>query len=210
MLTLYGDALWESPYVFSVFVALREKGLDFDTVVIDLERGEQRQAPFAVASLTAKVPAIEHDGFWLTESLAIVEYLEERFPAPDHPPVLPADIEGRARARQMLGFLRSGIEQLRAERPTSSLFFERARAPLGDRARADADRLVQLVERVLPAGATALFSRWSICDAEVSLALHRLIQNGDVVPAAVRAYAEANWSRPSVRGYVEHERPLRG
>ena len=210
MLRLFGDNLWESPYVFGVYVALREKGLDFEEVVFDLSRGEQRQPPFAAASLTAKVPAIQHDDFWLTESLAIVEYLEERFPAPGHAAILPAPVEERARARQVLGFLRSGIEQLRNERPTSSLFFDRARAPLGDRARADADRLIGLVERILPPGGTSLFSIWSVCDAEVSLALHRLIVNGDAVPAGVRAYAEATWRRPSVRGYVEHDRPLRG
>ncbi len=81
---------------------------------------------------------------------------------------------------------------------------------LGTDPRADADRLIGLVERILPPGGTSLFSTWSVCDAEVSLALHRLIVNGDPVPTGVRAYAEATWRRPSVRGYVDHDRPLHG
>jgi glutathione S-transferase len=210
MLRLFGDALWESPYVYSAFVTLREKGLEFETVELDLDRGDHRKAPFAVASLTAKVPALEHGDFWLTESLAIVEYLDERFPPPQHAPMLPRAVEERARARQVLGYLRSGIEKLRGERPTRSLFFEKATAPLGDAARADADRLIRLVERLLPPGADQLFSTWSIADAELALALHRLIINGDPVPDAVRTYAESTWARPSVRAYVEHPRPHEG
>jgi glutathione S-transferase len=207
MLTLYGEPLWDSPFVFGVFVALREKRLDFDMKVLDLSKGEHRRAPFAEASLTARVPAIEHDGFWLSESLAIIEYLEEEFPAPDHPRVLPATAPGRARARQLLGWLRSGIDMLRGERPTTTIFYRPARTPLGEAARADADRLIQIAERLLPAGATTLFPEWTVCDAELAFALHRLIASGDPVPDRLRAYAGAVWSRPSVRLYVDHERP---
>ncbi len=210
MLTLYGDTLWESPFVFCAFVALREKGLEFDMKVFDLDKGEHRQGPFAQTSLSAKVPALEHDGFWLSESLAIVEYLDERFPAPDYPRLLPSAVAERARARQLLGWLRSGMDRLRAGRPTSSIFYRPIRTPLGDHASAEADRLVQITERFLPAGATTLFAEWTICDAELSFALHRLIASGDPVPARVLAYAEAGWSRPSVRAYVDHERPVRG
>jgi glutathione S-transferase len=210
MLTLYGDALWESPYVYSVFVALREKAVPFDMQTLDLDKGEHRKKPpFAERSPTVKVPTIDHDGFWLSESLAIVEYLEERFPAPAHPAILPSAIQERAGARQLLGWLRSGINDLRAERPTSSIFFDPIRAPLGERARADAARLIRMTERLLPAGAASLFSSWAICDAELAFALQRLIASGDEVPARVRAYAEATWSRPSVRDYVDRERPHR-
>ena len=210
MLTLYGDALWESPYVCSVFVSLREKAIPFETKPLDLDKGEQRDPLFAERTITAKVPAIEHDGFWLTESLAILEYLEERFPAPQHPAIFPATVEERARARQLLGWLRFGTDHLRAERPTSSIFFGALRTPLSQRARADADALIRFIQRFLHDGATTLFSGWSVCDAELALGLHRLLVNGDEVPADVRAYATANWERPAMRAYVEHERPGRG
>ncbi|HKE16987.1 MAG TPA: glutathione transferase [Kofleriaceae bacterium] len=209
MLTLYGDALWESPYVFSAFVSLREKRLEFETKTFDLDRGEHRQPSFTEPTITGKVPALEHDGFWLTESLAIVEYLEERFPAPQHPAILPSSVEDRARARQLLGWLRFGTDLLRAERPTSSIYFEPVRTPLSQRARANADALVRFTERLLSPGATALFSTWTVCDAELALMLRRLLANGDAVPERIRAYADAVWARPSVRAYVERERPSR-
>lgn len=206
MLTLYGDALWESPFVYTVFVALNEKGIEHEMKLLSLEKGEHRQSSYAERSLITKVPAIEHDGFWLTESLAILEYLEERFPAPRHPSLFPSAIEERARARQLLSWLRTDIQALRAERSTSTIFFERARAPLGEKARADADRLIGLTERLLAPGASTLFPSFTVCDSELAMALHRLLVNGDPVPPAVRAYAEGIWARPSVRSYVERER----
>jgi glutathione S-transferase len=210
MLTLYGDALWESPYVYSVFVALHEKGLPFEMHTLDLDKGEQRTQAFAGPSITGKVPAIDHDGFWLTESLALHEYIDERFPAPDHAAILPADIQDRARARQLLGWLRFGTPHLRDERPTSSIFFAPVRSPLSQRARADAEALIRFTERLLRPGAATLFAHWTACDGELALALQRLLINGDAVPEPVRAYAEGIWARPSVRDYVTRERPSRG
>lgn len=210
MLTLYGEPSWDSPFVYSAFVAMREKGLPFDVVAVDLGAGEHRRPPFSDRSLTAKVPALDHDGFWLSESVAIVEYLEERFPAPEYAPVLPTSIEGRARARQIFGWLRSGIQQLRAERPTSGVFGHPSPAePLGAQARSEADRLIRVAETLLPDGADALFGRWTIADAELVLALRRLIAAADPVPPRLRAYADATWARPSVRAYAELGRPPR-
>lgn len=206
MLTLYGDSLWQSPFVLSVFVALREKELAFDTKVLSLRDGEHRKPAFLTSSLTGKVPALDHDGFWLSESLAILEYLEEQFPPPDYPRIFPASITDRARARQVLNWLRTATDRLRIERPTSTIFVAPSTAPLSDNARTDADRTIQLVENLLPEGTASLFPEWSICDVELAVMLHRLIANGDAIPARVRAYAEANWSRPSVRAYVERDR----
>ncbi len=210
MLTLYGEALWESPFVCSVFVALHEKGLPFEMKVVDLRKGEHRRRDYVERSITGRVPTLDHDGFCLSESRAIIEYLEERFPAPEYPPILPSAIEERARARQLTGWLHSGIEALRSERPTSSIFRQPVHASLGERARTEAERLVRVAERFLPGGggsASTLFSHWTVCDIELPMALHRLLAHGDPVPAPVRAYAEAAWKRPSVRLWVDHERP---
>ena len=77
-LVLYGDAALESPYVMSIFVALTEKGQPFALSLLELASGVQRRAAFAGPSLTARVPALEHDGFLVSESLAIAEYLERK------------------------------------------------------------------------------------------------------------------------------------
>ncbi|MEG1055172.1 MAG: glutathione S-transferase N-terminal domain-containing protein, partial [Janthinobacterium sp.] len=70
-LVLYADRNRISPYALSAFVALSEKRLPFTVQDVDLDAGAARRPPFSNVSLTQRVPAIEHDGFVLTESNAI-------------------------------------------------------------------------------------------------------------------------------------------
>jgi glutathione S-transferase len=204
---LYGEHLWISPYVFSSFVALREKGLAFDVVPLKLNEGEQHRSPFRDRSLTAKVPTLEHGDFWLAESGAIVEYLEETFPAPQYPRLLPEQLRQRARARQIMAWLRSDLQALRDDRPTTTMFYQRAATPLSAGGQAAADKLLHVADLLIVEGATSLFGPWCIADSELALMLHRLILNGHEVPPKVRRFAEVQWQRPSVREFIEHERP---
>src|SRR5262249_18245908 len=114
-LVLYGSEMWNSPYVLSCFVTLREKQLPFETRVIALHRGAQHEPAYASRSLTARVPTLEDGDFSLSESSAIIEYLDEKFAAPAHPRVLPADRAQRARARQIMAWVRSDLGALREE-----------------------------------------------------------------------------------------------
>src|SRR5690348_7512932 len=98
-LTLYVDAFWNSPYALSAYVVLREKGLTFETRTIALQTKEHHQPWYLDGSITGRVPALSHGALWLSESQAIVEYLEEAFPAPSFPRVLPESLTERARAR---------------------------------------------------------------------------------------------------------------
>lgn len=209
-IVLYGEPLWDSPYVFSVFVALREKRLPFEMRLVDLERGEQHAPHYRDRSLTARVPCIEHRGLVLSESLAILEYLEESFPPPDHARLLPAGVVERAQARQILGWLRSDLLPLREERPTTTMFYARATTPLSERGRAAADKLLRVAEQVIPVGEGDLFGAWSSADADLAFMLHRLILNGDALPERIACWATRQWARPSVREYVEHARPAVG
>jgi glutathione S-transferase len=59
-LTLYGESFWISPYVFSAFVALREKQLPFTVTPIALGSGDQRRGPYYERAFTGKVPALAH------------------------------------------------------------------------------------------------------------------------------------------------------
>jgi glutathione S-transferase len=206
---LYGEKHWDSPYVFTTFVALLEKGVPFEVRLLDLEAGDQRAAEYREASLTARVPCIDHSGFVLSESSAIVEYLDEAFPAPNFPRLLPEGVRERARARQIMGWIRSDLMALREERSTETMFFEPSTKPLGPAARAAADKLLFLVDRVVPDGATTLFGKFCIADADLGFVLHRLILNGDPVPEKAERYAAAQWSRQSIRDFVERERSPR-
>lgn len=206
-LVLYTDAAWVSPYVFSCFVAMHEKGLPFEARTIDLDEGRQLEPPYRDLSLTAKVPALEHGDFWLSESTAIVEYLEDCFPTPRR--VLPQDPRERARARQVMSWLRSDLLSLRKERPTRSIFFERATEPLSEDAAKAAEKLVRVTSALLPEGRLSLFGDFSVADADLAFCLYRLLLNGHEVPPRVRAFAEAQWRRASIRAFVERQRPRR-
>src|SRR5262245_66465210 len=89
-LVLYVDGFWNSPYAFSVFVCLTEKGLPSETRLVNLHEKAQKTPDFKAKSVTARVPLLEHGAFRLTESSAIVEYLEDSFPPPGHVATLPA------------------------------------------------------------------------------------------------------------------------
>jgi glutathione S-transferase len=209
MITLYGEKFWYSPYVFSVFVALKEKGIPFETKILDLDAGEQSSPSYRAASLTGRVPSIEHEGFVLSESTAIIEYLEEAFPAPKWPRLLPESLADRARARQIMGWLRSDLMPLREERSTETMFYAHAKEPLSGKAAASAERLFFVVDRAVGAGNASLFDTFSIADADLAFMVHRLLVNGDQVPEKTRRFAEAQWRRPSVREYVDRTRPPR-
>jgi maleylacetoacetate isomerase len=81
-------------------IALNLKGLTYEQVPIHLRRGggEQFGSDYKAINPQALVPALDDNGQILTQSLAIIEYLEERYP---HPPLLPADPVDRALVRSM-------------------------------------------------------------------------------------------------------------
>jgi glutathione S-transferase len=201
-LILYGEPYWYSPYVFTVFVALREKEIPFELQTLELSRGEQKGDAFRQA-ITGRVPAIDHDGFWLAESSAIVEYLEEAFPGPR---LLPEDPQERARARQIMHWIRSDLLALREERSTQTMFYG-GKQPLTAAGRAAAEKLIAVATQVIRPGAPDLFGRWSLADADLAFVLHRLILNEEPVPETIRRWAEAQWRRPSVQAFVSHARP---
>jgi len=204
--TLYGESLWISPYVFSSFVALREQGVPFDMVEVRLIEGEQLGDAYRDRSLTARVPSFEHDGFRLAESSAIAEYLDEVFGAGSCR-LLPEGVRERARARQIMAWLRSDLGALRDERSTVTMFYRFRLKPLSPLAASDAEKLVNVAEKLIPADGGALFGRWHLVDSELAFMLHRLILTGHDLPPGVREWAETEWRRSAVRAYVEHARP---
>ncbi len=206
-LTLYGETQWMSPYVFSVFVTLEEKGLEYETKLLSLSEKETQRAEYRDLSLTGRVPALQHGSFWLSESSAIDEYLEDAFPPPKHQRLYPEPPRERARARQIQAWLRSDLMPLRDQRPTSSIFLGDPVEPFDAEGQSTVDRLLRVVDLLLPEGATSIFGSFMIVDADLALMLQRLIVNRDPVPPKIRAYAAGIWQRPSVRKFAEHVRP---
>jgi glutathione S-transferase len=206
--TLYGNSNWTSPYVLSCFVALREKGLDFVVRDVALDRREQFDDAYARASLTSRVPMLVDGDFALAESSAIVEYLEDKHPSPR---VLPTDARDRARARQIMAWVRSDLMSIREERSSEYVFYPHDRvkpfAPLSPAATRAVDKLLAASDRLVPEGAGALFGAWCIADTDLAMMLQRLVKTGQPMPAKVERYARAQWERPSVQAFVAQPRP---
>lgn len=202
-LRLYVDSRFLSPYAMQAFVALHEKALTFDLATVDLDGGAQHAQDYAERSLTSRVPTLVHDGFALSESSAITEYLDEAFPGAALYPRLPRQ---RARARQVQAWLRSDLMPIRQERSTEVVFCGPVATTLSAQASAAADKLFFVADRLLEEGAGQLFDAWSIVDLDLAIMLQRLLRNGDPVPSKLADYARAQWQRPSVRRWVEMER----
>jgi glutathione S-transferase len=205
---LYIDAFWANAWDAGPYVALREKGLAFSTAIALVREGQGVTAAVRRQSLTGLAPALADGGFWVGESMAIIEYLEDAYPAPAYPRLFPIDVRARARARQLMSWMRMEHGALRESRPSTVIFYPREQLPpITPDAAAQAADLVEVVERLGPTPDGTLFGDWCIADVDVAFALMRLIRTGFDLPDAHRAYAEAVWRRPSVRGYVEHPRP---
>ena len=95
---LYG--YFRSSAAFRARIALNLKGIKPELRFIHLLRngGEQHTAEYKTVNPQELIPALAHDGHLITQSLAIIEYLDEIVP---EPPLLPADSYGRARAREI-------------------------------------------------------------------------------------------------------------
>jgi maleylacetoacetate isomerase/maleylpyruvate isomerase len=105
---LYG--FWRSMAAYRVRVALNLKGVAVEEVALDLNAGDQFAADFLAINPEGAVPALVEPGRpAITQSMAILEYLEERFP---QPALLHADLEGRARVRSLAALVVSDTHPL--------------------------------------------------------------------------------------------------
>lgn len=113
MLKLYG--YWRSSASYRVRIALGLKELAWETAPVHLVEGggQQHTERFKAINPMSQVPVLEveegGERVQLAQSMAIFEYLEERYPTP---PLLPADRVARARTRQLAELVNSGIQPL--------------------------------------------------------------------------------------------------
>src|SRR5881397_2146013 len=101
-----------SSWSMRAWLALRHKDVPFDERTIELRQDKDRARRKSVAP-TGRVPVLLHGGRVIPDSLAIIEYLEETFPPPEHPALWPRDKDARAHARWLASTMHSSFTKLR-------------------------------------------------------------------------------------------------
>lgn len=202
---LFVDSNYLSPYAMSTFVALREKNIPVELIPVNLERAEHLASQYAALSTTQRVPTLSDGDFHLSESSAISEYLEDRYPGTA---LYPTNLQSKAKAREIQAWLRSDLMSIRQERSTEVVFLQRSPPALSEAAQTAARKLFAAAEALLPAGCQSLFAAWSIADTDLALMLNRLIRADDDVPERLAIYTQAQWQRPSVQEWVNMQRPV--
>ena len=124
-LTLH--SAWRAGAPYRVRIGLALKGVTYDYAAVDLIAGDQREAAYRAVNPQGLVPALDlGDGHVLTQSLAILEWLEETRPTP---PILPRSALDRATVRTMAGVVACDIHPLnntRVGRKLSKMGVEQA------------------------------------------------------------------------------------
>ncbi len=100
---------WRSSCSWRVRWALEYKGIKYESIPVNLLQSEQRSAAYTEKSPTQNVPMMEIDGKPLTESIAMMEWIEETYPKPA---LLPSDPMTRATVRELMQIIASGIQPI--------------------------------------------------------------------------------------------------
>ncbi|HZE90912.1 MAG TPA: glutathione S-transferase family protein [Rhizobacter sp.] len=185
------------------WVLMKQTGIAFDEVKLPFDAftpDSKFKASLAPHSPAGKVPVLVDDGFSVWDSLAIAEYLAEKFP---DKALWPADTQARARARSVCAEMHAGFEALRHH---FGMNIEAALPEVGQRLlreqpalRADVDRIVQMWGELLASHpGPMLFGPFSVADAFFAPVVTRLVTYGVPVPAAIAAYIERVQALPSV------------
>ena len=104
---LYG--FWRSLATYRVRMALNWKDIAYTETIVDLGKGEQLAPAFRALNPQGALPLFEHDGLRLTQSLAIIEYIEDTWPGK---PLLPRDPAGKARVRSLAQITSADVHPL--------------------------------------------------------------------------------------------------
>ena len=105
-----------------------------------------------------------------------------------------------------MAWIRSDLMPIREERGTQTMFCPTETKPLSAAGEAARQRVVAVADELVGDGRKTLFDQWCLADADFGFFLMRLVLHRDPMPDAVRAYAEAQWQRPSMRAFCDRPR----
>ena len=206
MQLVIGDKNYSS-WSMRPWVLMTHFGLPFEEVKIPLDYREpdsEFKRRVGALSPALRVPVLVDGDLAIWDSLAIVEYLAERFPPQ---PLWPRDARARARARSVCAEMHSGFGALRSN---FSMNIEARLPEVGARvlaedaaARADLERVTALWEDALAAsGGPFLFGGFSIADAFFAPVVTRLQTYGLPASSGATAYMDRVLASPAVAAWV--------
>ncbi len=192
------------------WLLMRHAGIAFEEVALRLsfEEGSPFKHALAAVAPSGKVPVLVDDGFAVWDTLAIAEYLADKFPARQ---LWPAAAKARARARSLCAEMHSGFSHLRnafpmnieAELPeVGARLLRDDPAVAADLARINAMWQQQLKEH----GGPFLFGAFSIADAYFAPVVMRIRSYALPVPPAVGAYVERIVALPAMQQWMDAAR----
>lgn len=190
------------------WVLLRQAAIPFEEVMVrfdSFDAGSSFKQRLKAISPVGKVPVLVDDGFPVWDTLAIAEYVAERFPDRQ---LWPADTRARARARSVCAEMHSGFSSLRSACPMN---IEASLPDVGrliwrdqPGVRADLARLCGLWGELLsaqPAG-SLLFGAFTVADAYFAPVCMRIRTYDLPVPADIRAYVDRVAALPGVKDWI--------
>ena len=208
MLQLYIGNKNYSSWSMRPWVLLRQADIPFEEVPVrfdSFDAGSQFKRQLKGVTPTGKVPVLVDGDVTVWDTLAIAEYVAERFPDRQ---LWPQDAAVRARARSVVAEMHSGFAQLRSHCPMNI----EARLPeVGallwrdqPGVRADVQRLVEMWSELLAQhGGPLLFGRFSIADAFYAPVCMRLATYGLPVPAHIADYVQRVQQLPGVKAWID-------
>ena len=189
------------------WVLMKQAGIAFDEVLLRFDSfapDSRFKTDLSAVSPAARVPVLVDGDITVWDTLAIAEYLAERFPDKQ---LWPADVRARAHARSVCAEMHSGFGALRNHFPMN---IEAALPEVGERVlreqadmRADVARIVAMWSELLERhGGPMLFGAFGIADAYFAPVVMRLRTYAVPVPAPIAAYLDRVAALPGVAAWI--------
>ncbi len=190
------------------WVLMKQLALPFEERLLRLDYGAPQSAfkrELALLGVAGRVPVLLDEGFAIWDSLAIVEYLYERFPAAG---VWPTAAGARARARSLCAEMHSGFTALRSH---CGMNIEASLPEVGARVLAEQPAVVAELQRLeemwgaalADSGGPFLFGAFSAADAFYAPVCMRLLSYGLPTLAAAGGYVEHVRQAPGVAAWID-------
>ena len=189
------------------WVLMTQAGIAFDEVMLRFDAfspGSKFKTEVERLSPAGRVPVLVDDGLEVWDSLAIAEYLAERFPDKH---LWPTDMRARARARSVCAEMHSGFGALRS---AFGMNIEASLPEVGARVLAEQPEVGENVARIVAMwselleqhGGPMLFGNFGVADAFFAPVVMRLRTYGVPVPAPIAAYIERVVALPGVAAWI--------